>query len=149
MGNKFSANILLCEEITDDKRFEGIFNNLILEEDEIVIFNIAIFLTKNIVEVKDEMFLLDLAYERENGTNYHPIGTTTRMCNELGKSIEIAAFKSVEVEFAWEGLYRLEFRKCKNHVDINTLNDEELLKFIKNSDLVQSFTFSVEKNVRE
>ena len=126
---------------------EGVFNNLVLEDDERTSFDIAVFLTKNIVELKDEMFLLDLAYEHEEGTSYHPIGTMKKNFNKLGRSIELTVLKSVEVEFAWEGLYRLEFRKCKEHKEINGLSDKELISFIKDSDLIQHFTFSVEKSI--
>lgn len=146
MENRFSANILLCQEIIEDRNFEGIFNNIILEDDETIEFDIAIFLTKNIEEIKDEMFLLDLAFDEESGTHYHPIGTTLKSCDNKGKSIEVSAFKSVKVDFVWEGLYRLEFRRCQKHVDINSLDNDEIVTFIKDCKLINEFTFSVQKN---
>lgn len=147
MANRFSANILLCREITEERNFEGVFNNLILEDEVVVNFDIAIFLTNEIDEIKDEVFLLNVAFDDENGTNYHVIGTNVKSYNETGKSIEVSAYKSVEVEFTWEGLYRLEFRKCRNNIDINSLSDNDLVDFIKSCDLIQDFIFSVERNM--
>lgn len=73
MENKFSANILLCQEITEDNEFKGVFNQLVLEDGRIT-FDVAIFLTEEINEPKQELFLLDIVYQ--DGNKYHPLGTT-------------------------------------------------------------------------
>lgn len=59
--------------------------------------------------------------------------------------IEVLPYKSVDVLFEWSGLYTLEFRRCKENLDINTLDNEALIDFINEGELVQNFTFRVER----
>lgn len=142
MENRFTANILLCKKMGEDHQFEDVFNNLELEEDNIT-FDIGVFLTREIVESKEEMFLLSIVFEKDNERHYHPIGTMTKKFNKIGKDIEFMAFKSNKVNMHWEGLYRVDFCHCNSVQDINQLASDELIRFIEESTVINSFTFNV------
>ena len=145
MANNFSANIMLCKEITDGNKFEDVFNDLTVENDEVINFDIAIFFSNDIEETCEEMFLLDMVFENDEEIKYRPIGTFKKQFNILGKNGDASALNSVEVNFPWEGIYRIELRKCNGYVDINNLSDGEIMDLIDDSSLINHFTFNVDK----
>lgn len=147
MKNNFVANILLCEKFKSSTECEKIFNFLTLEDKHSTNFDIGIFLTSDIEEIKKEMFLVNLVYEgneKNSGGQFHPLGTYEKECEKEGKASELIVFKDNEVEFKWSGLYTLEFRLCKESKDIDELEIEQMIEWIDKSRLINSLSFYVE-----
>lgn len=145
MANKFVANIILCKKITEENEIESLFNNLEVHDENSVKFDVAIFLTADIKEPKEEMFLLNLIFKDKNGNvKYNPLGTFVRNYDLVERTNGISLFRNNKINFVWSGLYDLELRRCEEHKDINTLKEEELIEFTENSVLINSFTFNVE-----
>ena len=148
MENRFEANILLCEKIVGDNSFEGLFNNIDIEgkKNNKPPFDIGIFLTADIVECKKETFLLDIIYkdcEDENTIPTNILGSLERDYDQLGVNRELCVLKKNKVDFLWEGMYTLELRHCKDCIDINEKTVEEMESVISESEVINSFTFSV------
>lgn len=143
MGNKFAANILMCKNITEEKEFKDVFNNITLTDEHAIEFDMGIFFTSDVQEVKEELFLVNISHETEEAINYHLIGTIIKKFDKIGKNIDLNIFRDNKVDFKWEGLYNLELRLCKERKDINVLENDEIVDWIEKSELINSFSFSV------
>lgn len=144
MKNKFVANIVMSEKFGSDAECDSFFNVIVLDESRLAKFDLGIFLTSDIKNVKNEMFLLNLVYENSEKELFHPLGTNVRFFSEAKKSTELIVFKDNEIDFKWDGMYTLEFRVCNEVRDINEMEIEELIAFIDESKMINSFSFVVE-----
>lgn len=144
MGNKFTANILMCKEITEEREFKDIFNDLTLVDERTIKFDMSIFFTSDIQEVKDEIFLVNISHETDDAMNYHFVGTITKKFDKTGRSIDVNFCRDNEINLKWEGLYNLELRLCKEYKDINVLKNDEIVEWIEDSKLINSFSFNVQ-----
>lgn len=144
MSNIFEANIILCKQIDGENNPEGIFNNIEIEADESASFDIGIFFVADISERRNEMFILDIVHKEDKDsdtTQTNILGSLEKKYEEEGYARELIVLKENTVFFPWEGLYILELRHCEACVDINDKNPEEILE---SSEIVNTFTFSVE-----
>ena len=134
----------MSEKVSANAECDNLFNVIVLDENRWAKFDLGIFLTSNITSAKDEMFLLNLIYEDGENEMFHPLGTNIRNFSEAKKSTELIVFKDNEIDFKWDGMYTLEFRLCNRIRDINEMNIEELIAFIDESEMINSFSFVVE-----
>lgn len=146
MKNMFEANIILCERMEKGNRPKGLFNNIEIEENENVMFDVGIFFVANINRNTKETFLLDIIYKDGMDKNRGPInmlGSVTKKYTKNGLSRALLVFRDNTVDFRWEGIYALELRHCDKYVNIDEKTDEEMIEIINNSDIINTFTFSV------
>lgn len=144
MKNNFVANLVLCKKISEEQGLVNVFNNLDLKK-KTIDFVIGIFLTKNIVELKEEMLFINLVYENEDQSirQQHPFGTIVKKFQKIGTDIEFSSFRCTDIEMKWEGFYRVELYHCKEVKDINQLTSEEVINLVQDSEVLSSYTFSV------
>ena len=145
--NKYEANIVLCEEVAGNNIFNNVFNNIVIGgEDNLVSFDIAIFISTMVKEIKEEMLLLDIVAKKEDDERMaiHPIGSTVKKYESLGLKRDLCVFRDNEVDFPWEGEYILELRKTDKIVDTNTITSEEMVSIIEEAEVINTFSFYVE-----
>lgn len=71
------------------------------------------------------------------------LGSVTKKYTKNGLSRALLVFRDNTVDFRWEGIYALELRHCDKYVNIDEKTDEEMIEIINNSDIINTFTFSV------
>lgn len=144
MENKYIANIVLCQKIDDMGRMVNTFNNIEVENEEAITFDMGVYVSCDIKETREELFMFTLVYEEEDGNcKYHPLGTVTKDITTLGKCVDYIQLQNYTVSLVGDGLYTLEMRLCNEHKDINSMSDGEVLDMLIKGKLITSYSFNV------
>lgn len=141
MKNKFYANIMLCDEFSENKgisRIEHPFNQLTIKEGDNVKFTAVIAWNREIVEQVKATLVLGVHHK----DGYFPVATNDREY-KIGNSYDFMTAE-VDLEVLGEGTYAFEVRIGENaDFKKGDVEEEDILQMFEQTEVVSKYFFDI------